>query len=64
MKKILNGLIEHIKDKKLAEQCGLDLKNICLHEWQIVCFYGEAGKAAIRTRRCKKCGEHTSDILR
>lgn len=64
MNKILNGLIEHIKDKKLAKQCGLDLSEICLHEWETVCFYGEAGKKAIRTQKCKKCGKHTSDALK
>ena len=64
MKTILDELIENIKSKKLAGKCGLDLNDICLHEWQTVCFYGEAGKKVIRTQRCKKCGEHTSDFFR
>lgn len=48
--------LEYRNDKKLAEKCGLSVKEICTHDWQ----------PEINTRaksewkwNCAKCGEHS-----
>jgi hypothetical protein len=54
--KWLKRICEHWKDKKLAEKCGLEVKDICVHEsdgntYMTFQPYSFPGKY-----RCKKCG--------
>ena len=47
----LNRLREYWNDKKLAEKCGLELKDICVHEenFNSITIYP--------IKKCIKCGE-------
>lgn len=48
MNKWLKRITEYYQDKKLAEKCGLGVKDICVHEW-VTGIY--------TVKHCKKCGE-------
>lgn len=42
----------YMKDKEMAEKCGMNVKDICNHEWI-------SGKYMVA--HCKKCGEFKGD---
>lgn len=44
---ILYKLLEHEKDKRLAELTGLSIKELCSHEWV---------SGSYMVKHCKKCG--------
>lgn len=47
----LKRLIDYWKDKKLAEKCGLNVSDICVHEWR-------QGVHLFTDTYCMKCGTH------
>jgi len=54
MIKILERLLEYLKDKKLAEKCGLPAKEICIHTAEFVITHPDG------LCRCMKCGKYYS----
>jgi len=52
----LNLLCEYWNDKKLAEKCGLEVEDICVHESDGK-SYTVPGCAFYSYMKCKKCGE-------
>lgn len=63
----LKRLREYWNDKKLAEKCGLEVKDICVHEWDGFDYFDHGIRVTdfmhiVCTERgyfkkCKKCGE-------
>lgn len=64
----IKSYAEHLKDKQLAEKCGMDVKEICKHEsdgmdyvpglYEKVLASSELTPTdLIRFNKCKKCGE-------
>jgi hypothetical protein len=47
---------EYWNDKKLAEKCGLERKDICVHEWKVEGLNYNGDKWQWKNK-CKKCGE-------
>lgn len=54
----LNRIVEHYRDKVLADKCGLQVKDICVHEYENN-FGKDSRPRYVKTRKpkCKKCGE-------
>ncbi len=52
--KTLQGLRDYWKDKKLAMKCGLDIKEICVHEYY--CIGNDSGHGYSWYKICRKCG--------
>jgi len=50
--KWLKRLAVYLNDKKLAEKCGLNVKEICVHEATFVMTHPDG-----QTHTCIKCGE-------
>ncbi len=48
----IKRLREYWNDKKLAEKCGLEVKDICVHESTFVITHPDG-----ITHTCIKCGE-------
>jgi hypothetical protein len=55
--KWLKRITDYYKDKRLAEKCGLKVKDICIHEADG--FIKNCAFEGVTTTeyRCKKCGE-------
>lgn len=56
----LNRLCSHWNDKKLAEKCGLQVKNICVHESDGIRYanqFAERWQKDKAIMKCIKCGE-------
>lgn len=53
MSKWLKRICEHWNDKKLAEKCGLPVKEICVHEATFVMTHLDG-----KTHTCIKCGAY------
>lgn len=53
--KWLKRIAEYYKDKKLAEQCGLTVKDICEHESDGRVYWDN--EKFLAPYRCIKCGE-------
>ena len=54
----INRIREYWNDKKLADKCGLQVKDICVHEWGVVGFYRDSRETeSIVMKKCLKCGE-------
>lgn len=54
----LNRVCEYSNDKKLAEKCGLEVKDICVHEHEN--NFAKDSRPRFEKSlnpRCKKCGE-------
>lgn len=52
--KALQHFIDYWKDKKLAMKCGLDIKDICVHEY--MCVGNDSGHGHRWYKICRKCG--------
>ncbi len=50
--KWLSRIIEYYRDKQLSEKCGLEAKDICVHEPTFVIMHPDG-----KTHTCIKCGE-------
>lgn len=55
----LNRLCSYWNDKKLADKCGLNVKDICVHEYDGNVYWDEERFPA--KYKCKKCGAFYND---
>lgn len=59
--KWIERIFEYMRDKRLAEKCGLEVKDICVHEREpdsAPIPYDWDKRFGIDWRfKCKKCGE-------
>lgn len=54
----IRRVVEYWNDKKLAEKCGLEVKEICDHESDGETYCKDFPKwDGVPNYRCKKCGE-------